>query len=329
MTAPATGVRGQLGYAAESTYGTAVTVTRFQEFVSESFTQEIARLEAKGVRQDALVLPSARWAAGSEDVKGSLTQEIHNKSFGLMFKHMLGGSSVAQPDSGSNPTVYENTLTPARLDGLSLTMEVGWKDTGGNGFKKTIEGAQCVGWEISSKVGEFAMLKTDWIAEHLADTTSVTAVSYPSSTSPFTFTQGALTIGGSAVPVEEVTLTGKNALDGERRFLGTTVRAQAPDMDYREYAGSCVAEFASWTAYDRFVNGTEAALTVFFTGATISGSYKYALEITANVRFDGDTPTVDGRGRIKQPLKFKCVASTIDTASTALSMVYRTTDSSA
>lgn len=327
MAAPATGIYGQLGYAAESTYGTAVTVTRFQEYLEESFKLEIARLEAAGVRTGVRVLRTDRWSSGRKHVSGSISQELHNKSFGLLLKHALGGLATSQPDAGGNPTVYDHTITPGALDALSLTFEVGWKDILGNGFKKTVEGAQCVGWEIGAKLDEFAIVKTDWIGEDMSDTTGVTSASYPSSTTPLTFVNGSLTIAGSAVSVEEFRVMGKNALDQDRYFLGSQLRSQAPENGYRELTGDLVAEFADWTAYDRFKNGTEAALVALLRGALISGTYYHDTQLTMNVRFDGESPVVDqARGRIKQRLPFKAIA-TSDTASTALSLLYRTTDS--
>jgi hypothetical protein len=62
---------------------------------------------------------------------------------------------------------------------------------------------------------------------------------------------------------------------------------------------------------------------LLFQGATISNSYKYELRVTANVRFDGDTPTVNGTDVLELPLKYKCVGNT---GATALTAVYQTTD---
>ena len=39
-----------------------------------------------------------------------------------------------------------------------------------------------------------------------------------------------------------------------------------------------------------------------------------------NVRFDGDTPNVNGRGIIEQPIKFKCL-STNDAAAITVTLV--------
>ena len=50
--------------------------------------------------------------------------------------------------------------------------------------------------------------------------------------------------------------------------------------------------------------------------------------ITANVRYDGITPTVGGRGIIEQAIPYKCIASgTLD--STAIQVVIKNNDATA
>jgi len=61
----------------------------------------------------------------------------------------------------------------------------------------------------------------------------------------------------------------------------------------RRYAGNVAAWFEDLVAYNRFVNGTEGALVAKFVGAEIeqvTPTYNYELEVTCNVRYDGDTP---------------------------------------
>lgn len=322
----ANGIDGQLGYKAETTFGTAVVPDRFAEFNSENFKKEIQRIESKGIRAGSRVMRSDRWAAGRIDVAGSLEQELHNKGFGLLLSHLFGGVATSQPAVGTHPTVFDHTLTPAGLWGKSLTMELGWKDAAANSYKKTVEGAKCKGFELGAKVGEFAMLKSEWSAEDLVAATSLTAASYPASTSPFTFVQGSLTIAAGAADVEEVTLKAANPLADDRYFLGSALRKEHIENDLREYTLDIASEWSDWTAYNRFVNGTEAALALLFQGANIiDATYKYQLQVTCNVRFDGETPGLAGLERIKQPLPAKCLDTGAGPA-TAITAVYRTTD---
>src|SRR5262249_46851663 len=111
----ASGLAAQLGIVDESTYGTAVTVTRFYDFVSENVNLSVDRIEAKGLRAGARVLKSAQWVAGKKSIAGPVELEVWNKGYGLWLKHAFGAVTSTQPDSVGNPTVWDHTFTPGDL----------------------------------------------------------------------------------------------------------------------------------------------------------------------------------------------------------------------
>lgn len=313
-------IQGQLGYAAESTFGTGVTPTRFTEFITESFKRDDERIEAKGIRTGTRLIRSDRYRIGRTTVEGGIETEIHNKGMGLLFRHMLGSVATTGPVSGA----YDHTFTVGSLFGLSLTFEAAWVDTAAANFSKQIVGAKCKSWELSTKVGELMLLKTEWSARDLTAQSSLTTASYPSTTAPFVFTDAVLTLGGSSVDVTECVLKGTNAIDEDRHYLGSRLRKEQIENEYREITGELTTDWTAWTDYNRFINGTEASLVLTATGGLIGGAKSYQVIVTANVRTDGDTPEIGGRGRIAQPLKVK-VADT--GAGTPFSLLYITTDS--
>ncbi len=324
MAAPH-GISAQLGLKTESAYGTPVTVDRFLEFVTESVKSDIDRIESQGIRSGLRVGRSSRWAPGKQDPNGDLEFELANKGFGLLLRHMMGSIASAQPSAGPDPTVWEHTATPGDLTDDSFTLQIGRPDTGGTVNPFTYSGVKVKEWEIGCKVDEIGSLKLGVIAKDETTATALATAAYPSGDSLFVFTQGVLTIAGSAFDVMEATIKGNNNLKDDRYYIGAATRQNPLENDFREYTGELSTEFLSLTAYNRFVNGTEAALTLKFTGATISNAYKYALEITSNVRFDGETPNVGGPEVVDLTLPFKCLNSGAGDSS-ALSMVYRTTD---
>lgn len=325
MAAPS-GISSQLGIGAESVFGTPVTVTRFFEHVSASLAFQQERIESQGLRAGLRVGRSSRWALGEKNVEGDIEFELANKNFGIWLEHMMGTIATSQPAVGTDPTVYEHLATPGDLTGKSLTVQVGKPDTGGTVRSFTYHGCKVNEWEIAASVGEIAMLTVSLLGEDLDTSTALATASYPSGDSLFVFTQGVLSIAGSGFDVSEVTLSGNNNLKDDRYFIGSALRKNPLENGFREYTGELTAEFNDLTAFTRFVNGTEAALTLFFTGATISNAYKYALEITTNVRFDGEDPEVSGPEVLEQPLSFKCLNSGAGD-SAAISLKYRTTDS--
>lgn len=316
------GLSAQIGFAEESTYGTPVTVTRFYEFREESLKLDVQRIESSALRANARVLRSDRWAAGRKSVEGDVTFELANKSFGLLAKHAFGGIVTAQPDAGGNPTVYKHTVTPGDLP-ISLTGQVGRTDVGGTTRSFTYHGLRVASWELACAVNDIASLKLGFIGEDEDTGTALASVSYPASLSLLTFVNGTLTIGGSAADVKSATISGNNGLADDRYFLGSALRKQPVENAWREYSGSFEGEFESLTAYNRFVNGTEAEIVLLFAGATISTTYKYEAKITAQVRFDGATPTVNGPGVLPQNLPWKVV----DNGTTSIKLEYQTTDS--
>jgi len=141
----------------------------------------------------------------------------------------------------------------------------------------------------------------------------------PTGIRPFHCRRATISLGGSTLKVTKGTVSGDNQLDTSRRFVGSDHVDEPLEQDLRTYDGSLEVEFRDLTLYKQFLNGTEAALVVTFTDGTNS------LVITENVRLDGETPKVSGRGIVKQNLPFKAVGST-DAA--AITMVLTNSESS-
>lgn len=316
------GLSAQLGIAEETVYGTPVTVTRFFEFTDESLAMEIERIESAGLRSGTRVQRSDRWVPGQKSVGGDVEMELATKSFGLWLKHALGGVATTQPSAGPDPTVYDHTFTPGDLP-VSLTVQVGRTGVDGTTRPFTYEGCRVSEWEISGSVGELAMFKATLIGEDEVTATALATASYPSSLGLLSFINGSLTVAGSAFDVKEFSLAGNNGLADDRYFFGSALRKQPLEAEMRVYDGELKAEFTDLTAYNRYINGTEAAMVLLFRGPLISGTYFFDLQITTNVRFDGDTPSVGGAEIVELPLKYKCVGNT---PATALTILYRTTD---
>lgn len=315
------GLSAQLGTAEETTYGTPVTVDRFYEFRDESLKLEIERIESSALRSGSRVLRSDRWAAGQKSVSGDITMELANKSFGRWFKHMFGGVVTSQPDAAGNPTVYLHTFTPGDIP-VGQTIQVGRPDVGGTVRAFTYHGCKVSEWTLECAVGDIATLKATILGEDEDTATALASVSYPSSLTLMTFVQGTLTIGGSAADVKSASVQGNNGLADDRYFLGSQLRKNPLEAAMREYTGQFEAEFESLTHYNRFTGGTEAQIVLLFQGATISTTYKFETKVTANVRFDGETPNVGGAEIVGQNLPFKVV----DNGTTSIKVEYQTVD---
>jgi hypothetical protein len=312
----ATGIQTQLGIAEESTYNTPVAVSRFFRVVDEKMTNAIPRVEAAGIVAGALARKSTQWAPGNQNPGGQIQMELEQVSMGLWLKHMFGGVAT----SGSGP--YVHTFTPATLQGLSLTVQTGKPGIAGV-VPFTYGGVKVEDWEIACQQGANATCGLTTIAASEAHSGSsafaLQSATYPGTiTKPFRFIDASLTIGGTAVNVTKASLKGKNNLDPNRYFLGTDQRAEPLGMNLREYTCQVDAEFVDSTLYGHFTAGDEAALVLNFTSGAKS------LVITANVRFDGQTPGGTGRAILTQSIPLVCIAPTTDAS--AITAVYTTTD---
>ena len=78
------------------------------------------------------------------------------------------------------------------------------------------------------------------------------------------------------------------------------------------------------TLYNRFRDGTQAALVATWQGTEIETGFNHTIKLTlASARFDGKTPKVSGPDIIEQPLSFM---ATEPATGEALTLLYRTTD---
>jgi hypothetical protein len=313
----ASGLNAQLGFVAESTYGTAVVVTKFVEFVSEGLQAEIERVESRGLRAGRRVLLSGQWAAGKVSAGGDIELELSNVGQGLLWLHAMGASS----SSGGGP--YVHTYTPADLQTLYMTMQVGKPFIGGTVQALTYTGCKVAGWELSASAGEIATVTFSILAQNESTAIALATATYPATYAPMTFVHGVLSLGGTPTDVREVTIKADNGLKDDRYFVkGSGLRSQPLESKRREYTWSATLDWANLTDYNRFKLGTEAALTLTFTnGANI-------FQIAGNVRTDGSTPTVDGPDILALPLTGKFVASGA-TDATAISVIRTTTEATA
>ena len=293
------GISGQFGLKAETAWGTAVTVDRFYEIVSENIQLEVERTESAGVRFGARVIRSDDWVAGSRKVAGPVEFELSTLNTKLLLEHAMG--------TYSGGTI--GTITPADLTGNGLTMQVGRPDVAGTVIPYTFPGGKVASWELEAQVGEVAKLTLDMVFKDQTTATALASASYTSGLNLFTFVHGAVTIAGSTVPVRSIKLAGDNALDSERFLIGTSggsLIAEPLEAGLREYTFELEADHSGTVIPGRIDSGTEAALVLTFTSG---GSI---VKATTNARFDAGFANLSGMEILSQPLSGKLVASTTD-----------------
>lgn len=302
------GLAAQLGAVAEDTWGTYKAPTSFIEFNDESLALAIERIESPGLRASNRVLRTDRWAAGQKRVEGSISFEAPSKGLGLWVKHALGAVSITTPSGATNARLHTHTLGDPY--GLGLTIQVGRPDTAGTVQPFSYTGCKIDEITFSNSVDEFLMVDCTIVGEDETTGQSLASASYPTGVQLFNWTQGVIQIASSTVGVvTDFEVTVSNAHKSDRYFLGAATMSEPIIAGMTEITGSMTVEFDSLTNYNRFVNGTVAAVNAKWTAATeIESGFSPYVEIDLpDVRFDGTTPAVGGPDVLTLELPFKAL----------------------
>ena len=304
------GINSQFGISEEVTPGTPVVVSRFYEYDSESLTHDKARVEHSGLRTGRKILGANNYAVGRESAEGDVEMVLQNKGQAVFWKHAMGAVATTTPGGGT--TSRQHKATVGQIDGKSFTAQIGMVDDGGTSRPKTLAGCKIASWEVGGSENEHPMVT--WSIDGMSATTAtaLAVASYPTLLADFFSTQTVVKIAGSEVDCSEWSLSGDNGLDLERYYMRGTTPAQKKEQlegaSLREYSGSLTLAFPNMTAYDRFINDTQASLQITLTGGLIEGAIPYSVDfLMPAVRFDGNTPTVDGVGLIPVEIDFKVV----------------------
>jgi len=309
MSVPS-GIDAQLGVKQETTWGTAVVVDRFYEFLNESFETNVGNVESRGIGGGRF-LRASRVKTYIKDASGTFVVPVMNLGAGLLLKHWLGAVST---NSAATPVIV-HTFTPdtnGKL-GLGLTVQVGRPDIGGTVRPFTYAGGKVISGELRCALDEELDLSLDMDFKSVVTATALASKSFAADMEPFIFVEGALTIGGSAKLVRSASVKFSDAMKTDRRFLGNSKLQPLPN-GWAEVTGNLEAEFEDLDEYAAFVAGTTAELVLTFTTASvISVGNPFKLEVTIPaIQYTGETPKVGGPDVVMQALPFRVLNNETD-----------------
>jgi hypothetical protein len=313
-----TGLNAQVGFVAETTYGTGVTPTRFVEFTSESINKNQTRIESSGIRAGKFVQRIDRWSNSTVGAAGDVSFEISTQGFGLLFKWMLGTSTQTADGTG-----FKHSYTWGDLDGLAFTTQVGRPSTAAGVVQPfTYTGCKVTSWTLSQALTDQLMLSLSLDAQNETTATALATASYSASNDfILSYQQGAATVGGSSVSISQFSLTGNNNLKTDRLFIGATTTKKEPVRNaFLDITGQMTLEFEDLTQYNRFtgaVPGTAVAITATWdTGITYDTGKNYRLILTMpNCRIDGSTPNVANQDMLTYTLPFRVMTDAANSVS--------------
>lgn len=327
-----TGLATQVTHGDETTYGTVATdITRAFEIRSEGIEDAIERLESESLRAGKRL--QSYWKPNRKGAAGDVEYELLNKGFGVRFKHALGNIVTTKPEGATNARLHTATL--GNINGKSFTTQVGRPAVDGTVHPFTYLGGKIGSWELAVEIDALA-LWTETLdfqdGRTLSSSPAGPALATPvyvASAEPLDFIGCKITVGGVDIDVTGFTLSGDSHLKTDRYFLRRSSLKKEPleDTEPREITAELNGEFEGLTAYNRFVNGTEATLVASLRGPLIEGAFYSGLDITlARLRWDGGTPTAGGPDILEQPQTCKVLQPA---AGEAVTFAYQSTDTAA
>lgn len=300
MPVYASGLSGQVGTVAETTYGTPVTVTHFYEFLSENFIFNPTWLDGMGLKAGQAFNRSSRTVISQFDVNGDLTMEHTTgsaatavaDSMGFWWKYALGSALVTP--SLVLGTAYKQIHTPGSKAGQFMTLQVGRPQISGITVQPfTYTGTKCTDWEFSCNDNQIAQLKLtfDGQTELTAGGPALAAASYPTPNGLFAFSNASVfTIGGTASTsagettvatgvaitsrVTGIVITGSNPMKVDRYGLGNAgLKGEPIENSIPTITGTLTTEFFNRTEfYDVFKAATTTVLELDFTAFDSAGN---------------------------------------------------------
>lgn len=329
----------RFGIGKETTYGTAVAVTKSYEIMSEDFTGKYERTNAEAL-SGSYVMRADRFGVNRKGAEGSVTFEPFTRDFGDWLAFMMGQVATTGP---VETAAYTHTGTINSLTGKNLTVQVLRADESGTLRPWTYEGGKVTNYEFSNTVDQTlrCSIGLDFELESNPDSpagnylgTALAALP-PSSTGAniFTWQEGTITVGGTPYDIAEVTIGVDNALNTDRYFIRQGATKKEPIQDgKREITWSFTTTYADNTFWEKVSSataaGSYATLNAKWVGLTAipgtSTPIYPSLEINIPVaRFDEGGPTVGGEGMLEQ--SFSGVGL-YDGTNSPISIIYKSQD---
>lgn len=341
MPVYASGLSGQVGTVAESTYGTPVTTTHFYEFLSESLTFNPNWLDGMGLKSGQAYKRASRTVQSRFDVNGDIVMEHTSgeaanavaDSMGHWWKFAIG-STLTTPTLVLG-TAYKQVHTNGSKAGLFQTVQVGRPQISGITVQPfTYTGLKITDWEFSCNDNQIAQLKVTCNARNELTSTGLAAASYPTPNGLFSFANAStMTLGGTASTsagettisgasslqslVNGITITGSTPMKVDRYGLGNAgLKGEPIENAIPVITGTLSTEFFSRTElYDVFKASTAQPLQIAFTkfdsagndaNGVASGPNPFLLSfILPSVRFKTAAVNVGGPDVIPQSVGFE------------------------
>jgi Phage tail tube protein len=297
------------GIGTESTYGTAVNVTKFFEITKEDVKGNYSRQQAAALSA-AYVDRSDRYAVAHKGASGNVDIEVLSKGFGNWLRFLLGTTNTTGP---AETSAYTHTGTIGSLFGDNFTCQIGRATLDGTVKPWTYEGGKVTDFSFQNQVDQTlsCSIGMDFETESNPDTPTgayVLATNIPvTGAEVLAWQGGTISIAGATVDISEFSVKCDNALNVDRFYINSAASKKEPNQDgKRAITWSVKTPYVDNGFWKKVASATNAGATAIisaqWTGLTLLGTTIYpSLKIDIPVaRFDEGGPAVDGPGAIEQ-----------------------------
>lgn len=290
-----TGLDTSFGYAMESTYGTAVTVDKWNDIDSESLMLQQTWTSPAGLAAGRTTILINRLQQTTRQVTGGIAMDFSAKNMHRLLKLALN-SAITTPTLVSGAAFAGAHLLDSAASPVSATFQVGRSERGGTVRAFTISGVRATSSEISSSEGGGVKFGMDIVGQDLVTATALATPAYATGNEIFQHNASTATvvkIGGTASTTAGVVSIAGGTLV-TTTVKGISLKIPRPMSSSYGTSQTMLApllnglvaptvdldgEFTSRTEiYDVWRAGTIVPLQITWTGSTISGG-NYKLDV--------------------------------------------------
>lgn len=303
-----TGISGAVGFAPETTWGTAVAPTKWMPFMpGETLGRQQTFIRSSAIRAGRMFTLGGLTAPTTRGAGGGVSFEVGNQGFG-QFLNLLGGETEAslkpvKEAGGAYKQVHKiGTADPYKK---SLTVvKAAPKTEGGVVPSYCYPGAILSQLELSLAASGFLVANATVSAKDENTEQTIGTVAYPTGLESFNFTQCVFKVATVEQKfIRDFKLTIAKPTDDARFFLGSATRAQPLTNGFSSIKLDLTSDFNNDTLYKMFEKTETKAVEITFTGGVAAGAEKFELKFAMPMcRFEGDSPNISDMGPLKQTI---------------------------
>jgi hypothetical protein len=219
------GVGSQAGGAKETTWGTAVTPTKFWEYESESLNLDQNYYDGMGLVAGRTFAPSSRGKRTTRSAGGDLAMTFPYKGGGFFLDQMVAGT-ITPVQQGATAAYLSTFNVGSSVPSKSATLQINKPQTSGGDVPFTYPGAVLVSAGFSMALGGALMATFTWLCKDETTPTttpagaSLATATYIANNDIWLHQDMTLTYGGAAVAgINSVSWTWSQPYADGRFFL--------------------------------------------------------------------------------------------------------------